>query len=111
MTAYWSGPASEDATTAPLPRRRRTRRSDHRRAASRAETRTRQQTWRDVATVSAIHEKDVTRRTNILVIGDLNPAVLIPGAITSGKAAHAFALQAKGQEIEVMTEEDFLRSL
>ena len=74
-------------------------------------TRTRQQSWSDVATVGAIPEKDVTRRTNILVIGDLNPAVLTPGATTSGKAAHAFALQAKGQDIEVMTEEDFLRSL
>ena len=28
-----------------------------------------------------------------------------------GKAAKAFALQDKGQEIEVMTEDDFLRSL
>jgi hypothetical protein len=28
----------------------------------------------------------VTKRTNILVIGDLNPAVLIPGAVTTGKA-------------------------
>lgn len=61
--------------------------------------------------LGAIPEKDVTKRTNVLVIGDLDPAVLIPGAITSGKAARAFALQAKGQEIEVMTEEDFLRSL
>jgi DNA polymerase III epsilon subunit-like protein len=74
-------------------------------------TRTRQQAWSDVATVGAIPEKGVTRRTNILVVGDLNPAVLTPGATTSGKAAHAFALQAKGQDIEVMTEEDFLRSL
>jgi DNA polymerase III subunit epsilon len=74
-------------------------------------TRTRQQAWSDVATVGAIPEKGVTRRTNILVIGDLDPAVLTPGATTSGKAAHAFALQAKGQDIEVMTEEDFLRSL
>jgi DNA polymerase III epsilon subunit-like protein len=74
-------------------------------------TRTRQQAWSDVATVGAIPEKDVTRRTNVLVIGDLNPAVLTPGATISGKAAHAFALQAKGQDIEVMSEEDFLRSL
>jgi len=74
-------------------------------------TRTRQQAWSDAATVGAIPEKDVTKRTNVLVIGDLNPAVLTPDATTSGKAAHAFALQAKGQDIEVMTEEDFLRSL
>jgi DNA polymerase III subunit epsilon len=74
-------------------------------------TRTRQQAWNDVAAVGAIPEKDVTRRTNILVVGDLDPAVLTPGATTSGKGAHAFALQAKGQDIEVMSEEDFLRSL
>ena len=74
-------------------------------------TRTRQQAWNDAATVGAIPEKDVTRRTNILVIGDLNPAVLTPGATTTGKAAHAFALQAKGQDIEVMTEDDFIRTL
>jgi DNA polymerase-3 subunit epsilon len=74
-------------------------------------TRTRQQAWNDVARAGAIPEKSVTARTNILVIGDLNPAVLTPGATTSGKAAHAFALQAKGQDIEVMTEDDFIRSL
>ena len=74
-------------------------------------TRTRQQAWDEVARAGAIPEKDVTGRTNILVIGDLNPAVLTPGAATTGKAARAFALQAKGQDIEVMTEDDFIRSL
>ena len=74
-------------------------------------TRTRQQAWEDAARAGAIPEKDVTGRTNIMVIGDLNPAVLTPGAATSGKAARAFALQAKGQDIEVMTEDDFIRSL
>jgi DNA polymerase-3 subunit epsilon len=74
-------------------------------------TRTRQQAWDDVARVGAIPEKDVTGRTNILVIGDVNPAVLTPGATITGKAARAFALQAKGQDIEVMTEDDFIRSL
>jgi hypothetical protein len=34
--------------------------------------------WNDVATVDGIPEKDVTGRTNILVIGNLNPAILIP---------------------------------
>jgi DNA polymerase III subunit epsilon len=74
-------------------------------------TRTRQQAWDDAAKVGGIPEKDVTGRTNILVVGDLNPAVLIPGATTTGKAARAFALQGKGQDIEVMTEDDFIRSL
>ena len=74
-------------------------------------TRSRQQAWTDVATVGGIPEKDVTRRTNILVIGDLNPAVFTPGATTTGKAAYAISLQSKGQDIEVMTEDDFIRSV
>jgi DNA polymerase III subunit epsilon len=74
-------------------------------------SRTRQQAWNDVAGVGGIPEKDVSSRTNILVVGDLNPALLTPGATTSGKAARAFALQSKGQDIEVMTEDDFNRSL
>jgi DNA polymerase-3 subunit epsilon len=74
-------------------------------------SRTRQQAWNDVAKVGGIPEKDVSSRTKILVVGDLNPAVLTPGATTSGKAARAFALQSKGQDIEVMTEDDFVRSI
>jgi DNA polymerase III subunit epsilon len=74
-------------------------------------TRTRQQAWDEVARTGAIPEKDVTGRTNIVVIGDLNPAVLTPGAATTGKASRAFALQGKGHDIEVMTEDDFIRSL
>jgi DNA polymerase III subunit epsilon len=67
--------------------------------------------WDDVARVGGIPELSVTQRTNILVIGDINPAVLAPGMATTGKAAKAFALQDKGQDIEVMAEDDFLRSL
>ena len=74
-------------------------------------TRTRQPAWDEVARAGAIAEKDVTGRTNILVIGDLTPAVLTPGVATTGKAARAFALQGKGQHIEVMTEDDFMGSL
>jgi len=64
-----------------------------------------------VASVGGIPELSVTQRTSILVIGNINPAVLAPGMVTTGKAAKAFALQDKGQDIEVMTEDDFLRSL
>ena len=74
-------------------------------------SRTRQMAWDDVIKVGGIPESSVTKRTNILVIGDINPAVLVPGMTTTGKAAKAFALQDKGQEIEVMTEDDFLSSL
>lgn len=72
---------------------------------------TRQIAWEQVSQMGGIPEPTVTKRTNILVIGDINPAVLAPGTEMTGKMAHAFALQAKGQEIEVMTEDDYLRSL
>jgi DNA polymerase-3 subunit epsilon len=74
-------------------------------------SRTRQMAWDDVIKIGGIPEPSVTKRTNILVIGDINPAVLVPGMITTGKATKVFALQDKGQEIEVMTEDDFLSSL
>lgn len=74
-------------------------------------SRTRQMAWDDVVRVGGIPELSVTKRTNVLVIGDINPAVLAPGMLTTGKAAKVFALQDKGQDIELMTEDDFLRSL
>ena len=42
------------------------------------------------------------------MLGDFNPANLRPGATYSGKARKAFELQGKGQDIELMTETDFL---
>jgi DNA polymerase-3 subunit epsilon len=74
-------------------------------------SRKRQQAWQDVAKVGGIPQPSVTKQTNILVIGDINPAVLAPGMNITEKAAKVFALQAKGQDIELMTEDDFLRSL
>ncbi|MGI8447338.1 MAG: BRCT domain-containing protein [Streptosporangiaceae bacterium] len=74
-------------------------------------SRTRQMAWDDVVKAGGIPELNVTKHTNVLVVGDINPAVLKPGLTISGKAAKAFALQEKGHEIEVMTEDDFLRSL
>jgi NAD-dependent DNA ligase len=67
--------------------------------------------WGECARVGAIAEHDTTKRTNVLVIGDINPAVLRPGSTLTGKARKAFELQDKGQDIEVMTEDDFLRCL
>jgi DNA polymerase III epsilon subunit-like protein len=72
---------------------------------------TRQTAWDDVVKVGGIPELSVTKHANVLVIGDINPAVLAPGMVTTGKAAKAFALQDKGQDIELMTEDDFLRTL
>jgi len=56
-------------------------------------SRTRQMAWDDVVKVGGIPELNVTKRTNVLVIGDINPAVA-PGMITTGKAAKVFALRA-----------------
>jgi DNA polymerase-3 subunit epsilon len=61
--------------------------------------------------VGALPDKTVTRRTNVLVIGDLDPVRLVPGDTTRQKAQKAFKLRAGGQDIEVMTEYDFLQSL
>lgn len=65
----------------------------------------------ECARMGAIPEQNTTKRTNILVVGDINPAVLRPGSNVTGKARKAFELQDKGQTIEVMTEDDFVRCL
>lgn len=65
----------------------------------------------ECARVGAIPEQNTTKKTNVLVIGDINPAVLRPDSNVTGKARKAFDLQDNGQPIEVMTEDDFLRCL
>ncbi|MCL8251374.1 exonuclease domain-containing protein [Aeromicrobium fastidiosum] len=72
---------------------------------------TRQLAWDEVARSGGTPELNTTKRTNVLVLGDFNPANLRPGATYSGKARKAFDLQDKGQDIELMTEADFLRVL
>lgn len=72
---------------------------------------TRDTARQECAKVGAIPEQTTTKRTNVLVVGDINPAVLRPGSNITGKARKAFELQDSGQEIEVMTEDDFLRCL
>ena len=72
---------------------------------------TRQIAWEECARVGALADKSPTKRTNVLVVGDINPAVLRPGSNVTGKARKAFELQDQGQDIEVMTEDDFLRCL
>lgn len=72
---------------------------------------TRQIAWDECSRVGAVAEKNVTKKTHVLVVGDINPAVLRPGSEVTGRARKAFDLQDKGQPIEVMTEDDFLRCL
>ena len=72
---------------------------------------TRQIAWGEVVHAGGIPEPSTTKRTNVLVLGDFNPANLRPGATFSGKARRAFELQDAGQDIELMTEADFLQVL
>jgi DNA polymerase III epsilon subunit-like protein len=72
---------------------------------------TRQLAWDETVRVGGTPELNTTKRTNVLVVGDLNPAVLRPGTTLSGRARKAFQLQDGGQDIELMTEDDFVRAL
>lgn len=72
---------------------------------------TRQLAWDEVVRSGGRPEENTTKRTNVLVLGSFNPGNLRPGAEYSGKVQKAFALQGKGQDIELMTEDDFLRVL
>lgn len=72
---------------------------------------TRREAWDCVSRVGGRPQENTTKRTNVLVIGDLNPAALRPGATLSARAEKAFRLQDEGQEIELMTEADFLSVL
>jgi DNA polymerase-3 subunit epsilon len=74
-------------------------------------TMTRQEAWEAVASRGALPEPDVTKRTNILVAADVDARRLVPGSMLTQKAAKAFALQAKGQDIEILTEDDLLRAM
>lgn len=53
-------------------------------------------------------EKSVTKRTTMLVTGDLDPRTFRPGATLSGKLQKAQTLAQAGQPIEIVTEIDFL---
>ena len=55
--------------------------------------------------------RNTTKRTNVLVIGEMDPARLRPGMSLSGKARKAALLQEAGQDIELMTEADFLEHI
>lgn len=69
---------------------------------------TRQQAFDQLAALGGIAQASVTQTTQILVVGELNPAVLRPGADVTGKMRKAFDRQAQGQQIEVMSGYDFL---
>lgn len=53
-------------------------------------------------------EGNVTKRTNLVVVGQFTPAHLREGTKLSAKALRAIELGAKGQEIEIIDEDEFL---
>lgn len=72
----------------------------------------RQQAWILVSKVGGIPDKDVTKRTNILVIGpDYYQGEVLTGDLLTGRMAKAAHRRGKGQELEIMSEQDFLRAL
>lgn len=66
--------------------------------------------WDLIAELGAIPEKNVTKRTTVLVVGDGFTGNTIEEFHT-GKAADALRRVAKGQPIEVLTEPDLLQLL
>lgn len=73
--------------------------------------RIRKEAWNDIANIGGIPQLNVTKKTTILVLADLNPNTLRPGSETSAKHRKALALQQKGQQIEIMDGWDFMAIL
>ena len=71
---------------------------------------TRQAAWDKIASLGGEPQKGVTRKTNFLVIGEWNPHTISPDG-TSRKYKRAQELREEGQDIEVMTDFDFLALL
>jgi DNA polymerase-3 subunit epsilon len=74
-------------------------------------TMSRPQAFELVAQLGAQPEATVTKKTDFLVIGQQDPSRLTPGAALSTKAQKAELLRAKGQKIELLGEDDFLRMI
>lgn len=71
---------------------------------------TRKEANKAVALVGGIPEKGVTQRTNILVVGEQGWRVVGTNGLSS-KMKKAQSLLEKGQDIEIMTENDFIKFL
>ena len=74
-------------------------------------TMSRQQAFELVAQLGAQAEATVTKKTDFLVLGQQDPSRLTPGAELSAKAQKAKELRGKGQKIELLGEDDFLRMI
>lgn len=72
---------------------------------------TRLEAWNQVARVGGLPAQNVTKATDVLVIGGMDPKDLQPDSDLTGKERRAFALLSKGHPIELWSEEDFIRVL
>lgn len=72
---------------------------------------TRAEAWNRIAAVGAIPADNVSKKVDVLVVGDLDPSTLVPGSMLSGKQRKAAELLAKGAQIDIWSEEDLLRLL
>jgi DNA polymerase III epsilon subunit-like protein len=72
---------------------------------------TRALAWQNVADFGGSPLASVTKHTNLLVFGYQDASHLAPGATKSAKFQKAEGLRAKGQDIEIIGEDDFLALL
>jgi DNA polymerase-3 subunit epsilon len=72
---------------------------------------TRSTAWERVAEAGGQPAPGVTKHTNVLVIGYQDARKLRPGEELSAKARKARDLRARGLEIELMPETDFVQLL
>lgn len=72
---------------------------------------TRALAWQRVADCGGMPLDGVTKKTNLVVFGYQDARMLAPGATHSSKFLKAIDLRAKGAEIEIIGEDDFLTML
>ncbi len=72
---------------------------------------TRRQAFQRLADVGGLPGDGVTRETNVLVVGEQDIRRLATGSTMSAKQRKALTLRSQGQDIQLMGEDDFVRSL
>lgn len=72
---------------------------------------TRHLAWQQVGRCGGMPLENVTKKTNLLVFGHQDARMLAPGAALSGKFQKALDLKAKGADLEIIGEDDFLAML
>lgn len=71
----------------------------------------RQEAFERIAHYGGTPQDGVTKQTSILVIGDLDPEAVFLGVELTGKMKKAFRFKEAGQDIEIMSGDDFLSYL